>query len=149
VKSISAKIALISLFACPGSIVAAQTISNETPISFGQLIVGGTGSVTIPSDADTRITTGSVALVGFAAVQRGYADITYTPGAQIAITIPGSITMTGANSPTILPSLDGLGVKTMPVSGVLRIYFGGTIDFPTFGAYGLISVSIPVTIDPF
>jgi Domain of unknown function (DUF4402) len=126
----------------------AQTLSNMTPISFGEMVVGGSGTVTIPTFSDTRSTTGSVALVGTALVQRASLDITYTPGAQIIISFPASIVMSGPNSPTIVPELGGAVVQTMPASGVLTIYFGATITFTTFGATGTLTVDIPVNVDP-
>ena len=127
---------------------AAQTISNENPISFGVIVVGGAGDVTIPSNADTRSATGAVALAGSGLVARGYADITFTPGAQIQINDPGPIVMTGPNAPTIDLTVQGGNIQTMPLSGVLRVYFGGTITFTTFGATGALTVLVPVDVQP-
>jgi Domain of unknown function (DUF4402) len=112
------------------------------------MVVGGTGDVTIPTTSDTRSATGSVALVGSALVERASVTITFTPGAQIVISYPPSIVMTGPNSPTLEPALDGLAIQTMPGSGTLTIFFGGKLTFTTFGATGTATAIIPVTVDP-
>ena len=126
----------------------AQVISNVIAISFGEMVVGGIGDVTIPSNLDSRSATGAVALVGLALVERGRVDVTYTPGAQVIISVPSSLVMTGANTPTLTPTIDGGTIQTIPPGGILTIHFGGTINFPTFGATGLASVVVPVTVDP-
>ena len=126
----------------------AQTVSNENPIAFGDMVVGGAGTVTIPSNTDTRSATGAVALAGSALVARGYADITFTPGAQIQIFPPGPITMTGPNAPTIVLTVEGGSIQTMPLSGVLRVFFGGTVTFTTFGATGALTVVVPIDVQP-
>jgi hypothetical protein len=149
VKLSSLLIALVALFALFGVDARAQVISAETPISFGEMVVGGTGTVTIPSASDTRNATGAVALVGSATVARGSMTITFTPGAQVIITIPASVPMTGANAPTLTPTLEGGTVQTMPGSGVLVVYFGGTITFATSGASGPVDCLVPVSVDPF
>ncbi len=136
------------MFVFVGHNSAAQTISNENPISFGAMVVGGVGDVTIPSNADTRSSTGTVALVGSAFIARGYADITYIAGATVIITVPGPIVMSGPNSPTIVFTVEGGTIQTIPVSGVLRVYFGGTITFTTFGATGPLTALVPVDIVP-
>jgi hypothetical protein len=126
----------------------AQTLSGETPIIYGEMVVGGSGTVTIPSSADTRNSTGAIALVGSVPVSRGSVTITHTPGAQVVITIPSSVSMTGANAPTLVPTLEGPAVQTIPVGGTLVIYFGGTITFTTSGASGAVSAFVPVNVDP-
>jgi hypothetical protein len=140
--------AMLLLSALSVSKGQAQTVTNETPIAFGQMVVGSSGTVTIPSNADTRSATGSIALVGTALVQRGYIDVTYTPGAVVTISVPASLVMTGANAPTLSPTIEGGISQTIPLSGVLRIYFGGTITFSSFGSTGVVSAIIPVTITP-
>jgi hypothetical protein len=146
-------VALVALLAfCSGVFLGgdarAQAISAETPISFGELVVGGSGTVTIPSSSDTRASGGAVAIVGSAPVYRGSITITHTPGSQVVITIPASIPMTGANAPTLTPTLEGGTVQTIPPGGVLVVYFGGTITFTTSGASGSVDCLIPVSVDP-
>lgn len=126
----------------------AQSVANEVTIEFGELIVGGTGSVTVPSSSDTRNATGSVALVGSAFIQRGRFDVTFTPGAQIVITAPPSVSMGGPNTPTLAPTIEGGSVQTIPVGGVLTVYVGGTITYTTFGASGSNSAVISIIVDP-
>jgi hypothetical protein len=141
-------IAVVALFALFGADARAQAISSETPISFGEMVVGGAGSVTIPSSSDTRNSTGAIALVGSVTVNRGSATITYTPGTQVVITVPASIPMTGANAPTLAPTVEGGSVQTIPPGGVLVVYFGGTMTFTTFGASGDADCLIPFSVDP-
>jgi Domain of unknown function (DUF4402) len=138
-------IAILSVF---GVEARAQAISLETPISFGEMVVGGTGSITIPSSNDTRSASGAIAMVGSEPVNRGSITITFTPGAQVVITIPASIVMTGANAPTITPTIEGGTVQTIPPGGVLVVYFGGTMSFSTSGASGPAECLIPVNVDP-
>lgn len=126
----------------------AQSLSLPTDISFGEMVVGGSGTITIPSASDTRFSTGSVALVGSAFIQRGSVTITHTPGAQVVISVPPSIIMAGPNAPTLEPTIEGGTVQTIPPGGVLVVFFGGTITFTTFGSYGVASSVIPVTVDP-
>jgi hypothetical protein len=130
------------------SAAQAQTLTTLSPISFGQMIVAGSGDVTIPTTSDTRSSTGAIALVGFALVQRASISITYTPGAQVVISFPASMPMTGANSPTLEPTLDGPSVRTVPVSGTLTVFLGGKITFTSFGATGVATAVVPVTVDP-
>jgi Domain of unknown function (DUF4402) len=125
-----------------------QTISAETPITYGEMVVGGAGTVTVPSSSDTRNATGAIALVGSAPVARGSITITHTPGAQVIITIPASVPMTGANSPTLTPTLEGGTTQTIPVGGTLVVFFGGTITFSTSGSSGAVSALVPVNVDP-
>lgn len=127
----------------------AQTLSNVQPISFGEMVVGGSGNVTIPSSSDTRSATGAIALVGPPLAQRASVDVTFTPGAQVTISFPPSISMTGGNNPNLDVTLEGMAVQTIPLSGILTLYFGGTITFVTSGASGVASAVIPVTVDPF
>jgi hypothetical protein len=148
VKLSSLLVALVALFMLVGVDARAQTISSEVPISFGEMVVGGTGTVTIPSSSDTRSSTGVVAIVGSAPVNRGSINITFTPGAQVIITIPATVPMTGANAPTLEPTLEGGTVQTIPPGGVLTVYFGGTITFSTSGASGPADCLIPVSVDP-
>lgn len=126
----------------------AQSVANEVTIEFGELVVGGTGSVTVPSSSDTRTATGSVALVGSAFIQRGRFDITFTPGAQVVITAPPSVSMGGPNTPTLTPTIEGGSIQTIPVGGVLTVYVGGTITYTTFGASGPNSAVISILVDP-
>jgi hypothetical protein len=149
VKLSSLLVAFVAFFAMFGVDAHAQTISAETPISFGEMVVGGTGNVTIPSSSDTRSSSGAVAIVGSAPVNRGSITITYTPGAQVIITIPATVPMTGANAPTLAPTLEGGTVQTIPPGGILVVYFGGTISFSTSGASGPADCLIPVSVDPF
>lgn len=130
------------------SISAAQTISNETPVSFGQMVVAGTSTVTVPSSSDTRTSTGAIALVGTALVQRGRFDVTFTPGAQVVISIPGTLPMTGANTPSFTLTLEGGAVQTIPVGGILTVYVGGTINFTTSGGFGSADVIVPIDVVP-
>jgi Domain of unknown function (DUF4402) len=126
----------------------AQSVANEVTIEFGQLVVGGTGTVTVPSSSDTRTATGSVALVGSAFIQRGRFDITFTPGAQVMITAPPSVSMGGANTPTLAPTIEGGSIQTIPVGGVLTVYVGGTITYTTFGAFGSNSAVVSILVTP-
>ena len=126
----------------------AQTLSLPNDISFGEMVVGGSGTITIPSISDTRSSTGSIALVGSAFIQRGSITVTHTPGAQIVISVPPSIVMAGPNAPTLEPTIEGGTIQTMPPGGVLTVFFGGTITFTSFGSYGVASAVIPVTVDP-
>jgi hypothetical protein len=137
------------IFPLMAKTVSAQTISNQTTVSFGQLVVGGVGTATVPSSSDTRTSTGLVALVGTALVQRGSFDVTFTPGAQVIITIPGTIPMTGANTPNFTPTLEGGTIQTIPIGGVLTVYIGGTISFTTSGSYGSTDVNVTINVDPF
>jgi Domain of unknown function (DUF4402) len=148
VKLNSLLVVVVALLALFGVDARAQAISAETPISFGEMVVGGTGNVTIPSASDTRNSTGAVALVGSATVARGSITITHTPGAQVVITIPATVTMNGANAPTLAPTLEGGTVQTIPAGGVLVVYFGGTITFSTSGASGPVDCLVPVSVDP-
>jgi Domain of unknown function (DUF4402) len=136
------------LFSFSAQTAQAQTLSSPTDINFGQIIVGGPGTIKVESNSDTRSTTGSVALVGFALVQRGRVTITHTPGAQVSISVPASIVLTGANSPTLVPTIEGGAIQTIPVSGTLTVFFGGTLTFSTFGSYGVTTAVVPVTVDP-
>jgi hypothetical protein len=147
IKTLLAATALIG--ALDFSAVAAQTISNQNPISFGQMVVGGSGTVTVDTASDTRNSTGAVALVGSALVQRGSFDVTFTPGAQIIISMPATLAMTGANTPTLAPTLLGGAIQTIPPGGILTVYLGGTITFSTSGSYGTADTTVPVTVDPF
>jgi hypothetical protein len=139
-------LALIGIFAQDAK---AQTVSNELPVLAGEMVVGGTGTVTVASSSDTRTATGSIALIGSSFIQRGRFDITFTPGAQVVITVPPSLTMTGANAPSFVATVEGGSVQTIPVGGVLTVYIGGTINFTTFGTNGSVSVVVPITVDPF
>lgn len=141
--------ALLALIGVCAQDAKAQTVSNEVPISFGEMVVGGTGTVTIPSSSDTRSATGSISLVGSAFIQRGSFDVTFTPGAQVIINAPVSFTMTGPNAPTIDVTIEGGSIQTIPVGGVLTVYVGGTINFTTFGATGTVSALVPIAVDPF
>lgn len=147
-KLSSLLIGLVALFAMLGVDAHAQAISLETPIAFGEMVVGGPGTVTIPSSADVRNSTGAVALVGSEPFNRGSATITFTPGAQVVITFPSSIPMTGANAPTLTPTLEGGAVQTIPPGGVLVIFFGATMTFSTSGASGPVDCLIPFSVDP-
>jgi Domain of unknown function (DUF4402) len=126
----------------------AQTLSNIVPISFGNIIVGGIGDVSIAAASDTRSSTGLVVLANGGSVNRASVDVTYTPGAQVIISFPTSIVMTGPNSPSVLLELFAGAVQTIPLSGVLTVYFGGTLAFSTSGATGVVNGVIPVTIIP-
>jgi hypothetical protein len=127
----------------------AQTLSNVVAVDFGQLVVGGSGTVTIPSGSDTRSATGSVALVGSMPVFRGSVDVSFTPGAQVIVSFPSTIVMAGPNTPTFTPEIQGGTIQTIPLSGTLTIYFGGTVTFTTTTASGVVTCVIPVTVDPF
>jgi hypothetical protein len=140
--------AVVAIFGFLGAPAFAQTLSAETPITYGEMVVGGSGTVTIPSSSNTRNATGTIALVGSAPVARGSVTITYTPGAQVIISVPSSVPMTGANAPTLAPTLEGGAVQTIPIGGTLVVYFGGTITFTTSGASGAVSAFVPVNVDP-
>jgi hypothetical protein len=147
IKTLLATTLLLSILGF--NTATAQTVSNQNPISFGQMVVGGPGTATVDSASDTRNATGAVALVGSALVQRGSFDVTFTPGAQIIISMPSSLAMTGANTPTLAPTLLGGAVQTIPPGGILTVYLGGTITFTTSGSYGTADTTVPVTVDPF
>ncbi|MEN9874132.1 MAG: hypothetical protein RL186_1029, partial [Pseudomonadota bacterium] len=124
----------------------AQSIAQETPVYFGNLVVGGPSSVTMATNSDSRSSTGQVILLGQRPVQRGHIDITFTPGAQVLISYPSSIQLSGANAPIFTPVLDGSNIRTIPPSGVLTVYFGGTLTFsgpcPIGETFALISISV-------
>lgn len=126
----------------------AQTVSNEVPMQFGNMVVGGAGTVTVLNTSDTRNATGAVALVGSAPVQRASFDITFTPGSQVVITLPGPTTMAGANTPSFTPTILGGTTQTIPGGGILTVFLGGTITFTLSGSYGVASVTVPVIVDP-
>jgi hypothetical protein len=126
----------------------AQTLSNVVTVSFGSLVVGGSGTVTIPSTSDTRSATGGVVLIGGTSAVRGTFDVTYTPGAQVFISFPGTINMTGPSTPIFNPEIEGGTVQTIPVSGVLTIRFGGTLTFTGSSPGGSLTADIPVTVVP-
>jgi hypothetical protein len=126
----------------------AQTVANEVNLTFGEIVVGGTGTVTIPSSSDTRTSTGSVALLPSSFIQRGRFEITHTPGALVNITAPPSALMSGANAPTLTPTIEGGSIQTIPPGGVLTVYVGGTITYTTFGSLGSVSVVVSIIVDP-
>jgi Mat/Ecp fimbriae major subunit len=148
VKLSSLFFALLALCLTFGSQAQAQTLSAETPIAYGEMVVAGSGTVTIPTSSDTRSSTGAIALVGSALVSRGSVTIMFTPGAQVVISIPPSVLMTGANAPTLTPTIEGGSIQTIPPGGSLIVFFGGTITFSTSGATGAVSVLVPVNVDP-
>lgn len=148
VKLNAVLVILCLVFSTSAKNAQAQTLSNVQPISFGEMVVGGSGDVTIPSSSDTRSATGMVALVGAPFAQRASVDVTFTPGAQITISFPPSIPMTGGNNPNLDITLDGMAIQTIPPGGTLTLYFGGTLTFVTSGSNGIASAVIPVTVDP-
>jgi hypothetical protein len=131
-----------------GGAANAQTISGEVTISFGEMVIGGAGTATVSTTANTRSSTGSVALVGTALVSRGSINITHTPGAQVVINFPASIAMTGASSPVLAPAILGGTTQTIPAGGVLTVFFGGTISFTTGGVSGPADCLVPVEVLP-
>jgi hypothetical protein len=126
----------------------AQVISGEVTITFGEMVIGGPGTATVSTTANTRSSTGSVALVGTVPVSRGKMDITFTPGAQVIITFPATVVMTGPSSPVLTPTILGGTTQTIPAGGVLTVFFGGTINFTTAGVSGLADCLIPVEVVP-
>jgi opacity protein-like surface antigen len=133
---------------CALSGAQAQTVANEVTIEFGSMVVGGVGTVTVPSSSDTRSATGAIALVGSGFIQRGKFDITFTPGAQVTITAPPSVPMGGPNSPILTPTIEGGSIQTIPPGGVLTVYVGGTISYTSFGATGTNSCVISILVTP-
>jgi Domain of unknown function (DUF4402) len=130
------------------NVAHAQVLSNESPIIFGSLVVGGAGTVTIPPTADSRVSTGGVVLVTSSFPSRGYVDIAYTPNAQIVITAPGAIALAGPSTPSLSVTIDGGTIQTIPPGGTLRVYFGGTLTFASAAASGVTSAIVPIQIDP-
>lgn len=136
------------LAAASPSAAIAQTITSETAMTFGEMVIGGAGTVTISATANTRNATGSIALVGTQPIARGSVTISHTPGAQVTITVPASVTMTAPSSPLLQPVIQGGSTQTIPAGGILTVFFGGIITFTTGGISGPATCLIPVEVLP-
>ncbi len=132
------------------STVHAQTITPTLNLRFGRMIVGPTGgTVTMPSNSNTRTRTGAVTLITGGSIGRGTLTITGgTPGGTVQIILPATVTLTkGVDTLTLVPTLSGATTRTLSGSGGLTTRYGGTVTFPPGVAYGNYSGVMTVTFN--
>jgi Domain of unknown function (DUF4402) len=127
----------------------AQVLSQEITVLMGQLVAAGPGTLTMLSSSDTRVATGAIIPVGVAPINRGRVRIDHTPGAQVIISVPGTIILSGADAPTFTPTIEGGAIQTIPAGGTLYVYIGGTFTFTAALPLGSLNCIVPVTVDPF
>jgi hypothetical protein len=127
----------------------AQVLSQEITVLMGELVAGGPGTLTMLSSSDTRVATGGIVPVGVAPINRGRVRIDYTPGAQVIISVPGTIVLSGTDAPTFAPTIEGGAIQTIPPGGTLFVYIGGTFTFTAALPLGSLNCIVPVTVDPF
>ena len=130
-----------------GPAARAQSVSTVTQLDFGGLVVAGPGDVTLTATSDARTLTGSVLLLGGAPGSRGSVDISGTPGAQVQITLPLTLLMSGAGpAATLMPIIEGGPTQVIPPSGILSLHLGGTLVFSGATPGGALGANIPVDV---
>ncbi len=136
------------------------TITNVTPLHFGNIIRGTTaGRVIINARTGVRTTTGGVTLVGL-----GFTRATFTtsgtPNAVLIFSIPsGNVTLTRSGGGgtmllnTMRLSINGgplvgiNGNRTLPASGSLPFALGGRLNVGANQAAGTYLGTVNITVN--
>jgi hypothetical protein len=129
--------------------VQAQTVTVPANLRFGRMIVGPTGgTVTMPTNNNTRTTTGAVTLLTGGGIGRGTINIAGTGGFnQVQIILPASVTLSnGSNTLNLVPTLNGAAIRNL-VPGSFNTRYGGTITYPPGVVYGNYSGTMVVTLN--
>lgn len=134
------------------SVVVPLVVTKLQDLSFGTIIPRGThlGIVEIDSTTGARSANGGVTLVASDAGQRGYFEITGTPGHRVGIDLiwpPELISENGDEIDLIALDLEGPIFRNLhAVTGIRNFGVGGRIEMAPDQPEGLYTATYDVTV---
>ena len=130
------------------TIVKPITILNSTPLAFGLLSPTSlAGTVTLTPASTTLRSAENVTLLGTLPVTSAAYAITGETGALYGISIPATISLTGAGDPMVITTTQSkTATGNVMVAGDNPLYVGGTLAVAANQAAGAYSATYNVTV---
>jgi hypothetical protein len=139
-------------FAAPGTasvemITPDISVSENTPLNFGQVLTLGAGTVIISAEA-IPVRTGTAMIIANSAFSSGSFDVTGDEDLSYTVTVPTTISLVGSGGTAIAGSLisSPAAAAGLLTSGAQTVYVGGTITVAATQAAGSYSATYEVTV---
>jgi len=128
------------------NIISPMTISNNLPLSFGNIAAGSaSGKVELETNGN-RIATNVILPSVTGTVSAAKFTVTGLAGSSYVLTLPGSTTLTSGSATMTIDNFESTATEVL-TAGTEEFFVGATINIAANQTVGLYEGSFTVTVD--